>query len=134
MPFWGGPTGLGSGAAAGQPGLLVRPVQPAAHDRPLPEDRPLARLRPTAAGGIDVYTATPGVPGDSGSGFLDDRGRAVGTLSTVAIAPLAGSNGLGNLARELDFAQRHSGISGLRLVKGGRAVRRPSADRVAEPR
>ena len=35
--------------------------------------------------GFDVYTATPGIPGDSGSGFLDDGGRAVGTLSTVAI-------------------------------------------------
>ena len=65
-----------------------------------------------------VYTASPGVPGDSGSGFLDAEGRAVGTLSTVALAPLAGSNGLGNLARELDFARRHSGIGGLRLVPG----------------
>ena len=68
--------------------------------------------------GLDVYTVTPGIPGDSGSGFLDAEGRAVGTLSTVAIAPLAGSNGLGDLARELDFARRHSGIGGLRPRQG----------------
>ena len=37
-----------------------------------------------------VYTVTPGIPGDSGSGFLDAQGGAIGTLSTVAIAPLAG--------------------------------------------
>ena len=67
---------------------------------------------------MHVYTVTPGVPGDSGSGFLDDHGRAVGTLSTVAVAPLPASNGLGTLARELDYAQQHSGIGGLHLVRG----------------
>ena len=35
-----------------------------------------------------VYTLTPGVPGDSGSGFMTAGGKAVGTLSTFAIAPL----------------------------------------------
>ena len=44
-----------------------------------------------------VYTVTPGVPGDSGSAFLDAEGNALGTLSTLAIAPLAGSNGVGDL-------------------------------------
>jgi len=51
-----------------------------------------------------VYTATPGIPGDSGSGFLDGSGGAIGTLSTVALAPLAGSNGVADLGRELDYA------------------------------
>ena len=51
-----------------------------------------------------VYTVTPGIPGDSGSGFLDASGGAIGTLSTVAIAPLAGSNGVADLGRELDYA------------------------------
>ena len=59
-----------------------------------------------------------GAPGDSGSGFLDGDGRAFGTLSTVAVAPLAGSNGLGDLKRELRYAREHSGIAGLRLVRG----------------
>ncbi len=67
-----------------------------------------------------VYTATPGVPGDSGSGFLTRRGKALGTLSTVAIAPLPLSNNLGDLAKELAFAQEHSGLRGLRLAKGTR--------------
>ena len=65
----------------------------------------------------DVYTATPGIPGDSGSGFLDGSGHAIGVLSTVQIAPLAGSNGVGNLARELSYAQSH-GFAGLALVPG----------------
>jgi hypothetical protein len=65
----------------------------------------------------DVYTATPGIPGDSGSGFMDAAGHAIGVLSTVQIAPLAASNGVGNLARELAYAQAH-GFGGLALVPG----------------
>ena len=61
---------------------------------------------------------TPGVPGDSGSAFLDAEGNALGTLSTLAIAPLAGSNGVGDLDHELAYAQPNSGISGLQLVPG----------------
>ncbi len=45
-----------------------------------------------------VYTLSPGVPGDSGSGFIDSEGKAFGVLSTLAIAPLPGSNGVADLA------------------------------------
>ena len=65
----------------------------------------------------DVYTLTPGIPGDSGSGFTDAEGRALGTLSTVQLAPLAGSNGVGNLAEELAYAQAN-GQAGLTLAVG----------------
>jgi hypothetical protein len=65
-----------------------------------------------------VYTVTPGVPGDSGSGFLSSTGEAVGTLSTVAIAPLAASNGVGDLAHELAYARTVGGMPGLTLVPG----------------
>ncbi len=65
-----------------------------------------------------VYTVTPGIPGDSGSGLLDANGDAIGVLSTVAIAPLAGSNNFGDLGKELAYAQADSGISGLALVPG----------------
>jgi hypothetical protein len=67
-----------------------------------------------------VYTATPGIPGDSGSGFLDDSGKAFGVLSTVALAPLALSNGVGDLARELSYAHSH-GFAGVSLVNGTEA-------------
>ena len=65
-----------------------------------------------------VYTVSPGVPGDSGSAFLDAEGNALGTLSTLALAPLAGSNGVGDLRHELTYAQNHGGLAGLRLVPG----------------
>jgi hypothetical protein len=67
----------------------------------------------------DVYTATPGIPGDSGSGFMNANGGAIGVLSTVQIAPLAGSNGVGNIAKEIAYMQANaSGFSGVNLVPG----------------
>jgi hypothetical protein len=56
-----------------------------------------------------VYTVTPGIPGDSGSGFLDDQGRAFGVLSTVAIAPTPLSNGVGDVSREIAYMKAHGG-------------------------
>ena len=66
----------------------------------------------------DVYTVTPGVPGDSGSAFLSADGAALGTLSTVAVLPFPASNGVGDLAHELDYAQRFGGFGGLQLGIG----------------
>ena len=59
----------------------------------------------------DVYTLTPGIPGDSGSGFMTATGQAAGVLSTVQLAPLAGSNGVGDLPRELNYMHAHGGPS-----------------------
>ena len=66
----------------------------------------------------NVYTVTPGIPGDSGSGFMTAGGQALGVLSTVAIAPLPASNGVGDLAKELAYARTVGGVSGLALVPG----------------
>lgn len=67
-----------------------------------------------------VYTVTPGIPGDSGSGFLSASGQAIGTLSTVAIAPIPASNGVADLRSELDYMRANSGFSGVQLVPGTR--------------
>jgi hypothetical protein len=67
----------------------------------------------------DVYTLTPGIPGDSGSGFLNANGGAIGVLSTVQLAPLAGSNGVGDLAKELAYMRANEpAFSGVNLVPG----------------
>jgi hypothetical protein len=66
----------------------------------------------------DVYTATPGIPGDSGSGFMNSTGQAFGVLSTVQIAPLAASNGAGTLPLELAYMHANSSFTGTQLVPG----------------
>src|SRR4051812_12203880 len=69
-------------------------------------------------GSHTVYTATPGIPGDSGSAFLSKTGAALGVLSTVAIAPVTGSNGVGDLQRELSYMKANSAFSGVELALG----------------
>jgi hypothetical protein len=66
----------------------------------------------------DVYTATPGIPGDSGSGFLNSTGKAFGVLSTVQLAPLAGSNGVGDVGKEIAYMHANSSLSSAQLVPG----------------
>lgn len=117
VPFFGGPVGLTTiGPAAGEKVYSYGNSSA----RPAVLSEKIGAKVSTAGGGWshNVYTQSPGIPGDSGSGFLDSRGRAFGTLSTVAIAPLPASNGVSDLSRELAFAKKHSGIGGLRLVKG----------------
>lgn len=65
-----------------------------------------------------VITLTPGIPGDSGSGFLNGSGQAFGVLSTLQLAPLAGTNGVGDLGMELAYLRSHSPFTGLQLVPG----------------
>ena len=58
-----------------------------------------------------VYTVTPGIPGDSGSGFMDAAGKAFGVLSTLQIAPLPAANGVSDLSRMLAYMSAHGGPS-----------------------
>jgi hypothetical protein len=71
----------------------------------------------------DVYTVTPGVPGDSGSGFMDRSGKAFGVLSTVQLAPKPASNGVGDLSRELSYAASHG--HAVTLAQGTEPFRGP---------
>lgn len=64
-----------------------------------------------------MFTATPGIPGDSGSAFLDAPGRALGVLSTLNLAPLPGSNGVGDISREYAYLRAH--YSGAVTLAGG---------------
>jgi hypothetical protein len=119
VPFWGGPTGLGTGSTA--VGDLVYSYG----NSPLRGGISALSPKLGTSLGVDgngwshgVLTLTPGVPGDSGSAFLDAGGRALGVLSTLALLPVPGSNGVGDLPRELAYAQRTSGIAGLQLAVG----------------
>ena len=118
VPFWGGPTAVDTdGTAAGEDVFSFGNSSLRAGVEALSPKQGTS-LGSDGGWSHPVYTVTPGVPGDSGSGFLDADGEAIGTLSTLAVAPLPASNGVGDLSRELSFAQANSGITGLRLVPG----------------
>jgi hypothetical protein len=121
VPFWGGPVGIDTdGTAAGDT------VYSYGNSSLRAGISTLSPKQGTSLGDAEadlgwshpVYTVSPGVPGDSGSAFLDESGNALGVLSTLAIAPLAGSNGVGDLNQELAYAQANSDLSGLELVPG----------------
>ncbi len=109
VPIWGGPTRLGTGTAAGSQvysygnsslRLGISQLSP----------KTGVSLGDEAGGWTrSVYTVTPGIPGDSGSAFLNSAGEGVGVLSTLAILPVAGSNGVSDLAKALAYARTHGG-------------------------
>jgi hypothetical protein len=122
IPFWGGPTGLTTTTSAGQDVFTYGNSSLRLGVELLKPKRGKS-LGTTGDGwNHQTYTLTPGIPGDSGSAFIDDRGRAFGSLSTVAIAPLPASNGVTDLARALDYMRANaSGFGGVQLVQGRRA-------------
>ena len=60
----------------------------------------------------NVVTVSPGIPGDSGSAFLDATGQALGILSTLCSSRRSpASNGVGDLPRELAYLHAHTAIA-----------------------
>lgn len=118
VPFWGGPNGLD---ASVEPGEDVYSYGNSSLRLGIPELSPKRGIcvdRYADNWEYDVYTVSPGIPGDSGSGFLSATGKAFGVLSTLQVAPLAGSNGVGNLAKELTYASSNGSIGTVTLVNG----------------
>lgn len=64
-------------------------------------------VREDGSRGFVMYSATPGVPGDSGSAVISNDGAAAGILSTVRIAPESGSNGVALLEPALAYANQN---------------------------
>jgi hypothetical protein len=117
VPAFGGPTGVGSWGGVGSTVYTYGNSSLRGGVQTLSPKQGTVVQNSPDGWSHDVYTATPGIPGDSGSGFLNSSGRAIGVLSTVQLAPLAGSNGVGDLAKELAYMHANSSI-GASLVPG----------------
>jgi hypothetical protein len=125
IPFWGGPTGLDAdGTVAGDKVLSYGNSELRGGVTALSPKEGTSLGDDGNGWSHTVYTATPGIPGDSGSAFLNRTGQALGVLSTVAIAPLAGSNGVGDLSRELAYLGAHTTF-GVTLENGTEPFRGP---------
>jgi len=119
IPFWGGPVGVNTaGTAAGDSIYSYGNSSLRGGVEELSPKQGTSLGTDSDGWNHPVYTVTPGIPGDSGSAFLDAEGNALGVLSTVQIAPLVGSNGVGDVAHELAYAQQFGGFSGLTLTPG----------------
>ena len=120
VTFWGGPEGLA-------PGVSPQGEQVFSYGNSIlrlgvsalsPKTGvSLGDQEETGGWSQELYTVTPGIPGDSGSGFLNASGNALGVLSTVEFAPLPAANGVGSLAKELAYANAATGL-GLKVAPG----------------
>jgi hypothetical protein len=116
IPSFGGPAGVGD-AAAGEKVYTYGNSSLRGGTSELSPKSGSVIDRSPGGWSYDVYTASPGIPGDSGSAFLNAKGEALGVLSTVSIAPLPASNGVGSIAKELAYAKAN-GMKKLKLVDG----------------
>jgi hypothetical protein len=109
IPGFGGPTGVASLGGAGSTVYTYGNSELRGGITKLSPKQGVSVSRTPGGWSTTAYTVTPGIPGDSGSAFLTATGQAAGVLSTVAIAPLAGSNGIGDLPKEIAYMQAHGG-------------------------
>jgi hypothetical protein len=122
VPALGGPTGVGAWGNAGSTVYSYGNSELRGGVAALSPKQGIVVQGTPSGWSHDVYTVTPGIPGDSGSGFMNANGGAIGVLSTVQIAPLAASNGVGNVGQELAYMRANaSGFSGVNLVPGTEA-------------
>jgi hypothetical protein len=117
LPFWGGPMGIAESVPVGSDlytygnsGLRFG----------IQQLSPKVQVKAASASGgwsHTTYAVSPGVPGDSGSGHVDNQGRAFGVTSTLILLPFPGGNGISDLGRALDYARVRTG-NDYRLVNG----------------
>lgn len=124
VPVFGGPNGL-SGIPA--QGSTVYSYENSTLRQGLEPLSPKVGISLGPTAGSDgwntlVDTFTPGIPGDSGSGFLDANGDAFGVLSTITVsvgtAGAALGNGVNSLAKELTFLNGTGALGSVGLVDG----------------
>jgi hypothetical protein len=124
IPFWGGPTGMTDTVAQGEKVLSYGNSSLRLGVTQLSPKEGLSLGQTGNGWSHEVYTVTPGIPGDSGSAFIDREGRAFGVLSTLQVAPIAGGNGVGDLSRELAYMESHGGPD-VTLARGTEAFTGP---------
>jgi len=110
IPFWGGPTGVNTtGTALGDTVLSYGNSELRGGITALSPKQGKSVGDAGNGWSHGVYTVSPGIPGDSGSAFLDASGKALGILSTLEAAPLPASNNVGDVNKELAWMHSHGG-------------------------
>jgi hypothetical protein len=123
VPGFGGPTGVGDAGGTGSTVYSYGNSELRGGITKLSPKQGLVLQNEGSGWSHVVVTLTPGIPGDSGSGFLNGSGAAIGVLSTLQLAPLPATNGVGDLAKELAYMRVNSNLGGVQLVPGTEAFK-----------
>jgi len=125
IPFWGGPTGINATGTQLGATVLSYGNSSLRQGVTLLSPKQGISIGDDGAGWThNVYTVTPGIPGDSGSAFLDREGKALGVLSTLQLAPLVLANGVGDFSREYAYMRANYG-GAVTLALGTETFRGP---------
>jgi hypothetical protein len=121
IPFFGGPTGITDTTTLGETVLSygnsslrlgVTALSPK-------EGKSLGNANENGGWTHPVYTVTPGIPGDSGSAFMNGSGKAFGVLSVLEALPRPASNGVADLSRALAYMRANdTSFAGIQLANG----------------
>jgi hypothetical protein len=125
IPFWGGPNGVTDTVAGNSTVLSYGNSELRLGISQLSPKQGVQLSQDSGGWNHQVFTVTPGIPGDSGSAFEDAACHAFGILSTVELAPVTGSNGVGDVSREIAYMHAHSSFSGVQLANGTEPCRGP---------
>jgi hypothetical protein len=109
LPFWGGPKGP---TATTEFADRVFSYQNSSLRFGISDLKPKQGYSlGTIAGGWShiIYTVTPGIPGDSGSAVINDKGAPVGVMVHGVITPTPASNGVTDLTKALSYMRTHGG-------------------------
>jgi hypothetical protein len=123
IPGFGGPTGVGNPGGSGSTVYSYGNSELRGGITKLSPKQGLVLQSEGNGWSHVLVTLTPGIPGDSGSGFLNGSGAAIGVLSTLQLAPLPATNGVGDLAKELAYMRANSSFGGVQLVPGTEAFK-----------
>jgi hypothetical protein len=124
IPFWGGPTGMTDATALGSKVLSYGNSSLRLGVTALSPKEGVGIGQSGGGWTHEVYTVTPGIPGDSGSAFIDRTGAAFGVLSTLQIAPKVAANGVSDVSRAVGYMEAHGGPD-VTLARGTEAFRGP---------
>ena len=121
IPFWGGPIGMTDTTALGETVLSYgnSSLRGGATQLSPKEGKSLGNADELGGWRHPVYTATPGIPGDSGSAFINANGQAFGVLSVLEALPRPASNGVADLSRALAYMRANDpAFSGIQMANG----------------
>jgi hypothetical protein len=118
VPFWGGPTASTPGTSAGEDVYSYGNSSLRFGATQLSPKTGVIAGQQFGGWNHVVYTASPGIPGDSGSAYMSSNGGALGVLSTIQVAPLAGSNGVSDLGRALAYMRAFTNLDAVQLANG----------------
>ena len=117
VPFWGGPNAPSADSTLGEQVFTYGNSSLRLGIQALSPKTGISLGEDGGGWNHSVYTVSPGIPGDSGSAFLDSTGGALGLLVTLQVAPLPAGNGVTDIGMAQSYMEANTELD-LTLAPG----------------